>query len=58
MNDVPITNEPVFIVNYYKSKSRVLINGGDIIIETPRTVPNWWCRFWYRTLLGWEWEAI
>jgi len=40
------------------TKSKLVINDGDIIIESPRPLPNWWYRMWYKILLGWKWENV
>lgn len=45
-------------LNIPVDKSKLIINGGDIVIQSARQVPNAWIRFWHRALLGWRWEDL
>jgi hypothetical protein len=38
-------------------RSVLRIGGSMIVIQSSQPVPSAWVRFWYRVLLGWEWEA-
>ena len=44
-----------FYGNQYKSK---LIIGDLMVVMSRNTMPSRWRRFWYRILLGWEWEKV
>lgn len=39
-------------------RSRLVIGGGTVKIDSPRLRPNWFRRFWYWLLLDWTWEAV
>ena len=38
-------------------RSQLNINDG-VIFQFVRPIPSRWHRFWYRVLLGWEWEEL
>ena len=41
-----------------EKRSRLIIAPGELSFQFSRPFPSAWHRFWYRVLLGWEWERI
>ena len=46
------------VYSFQKERSRLVVAKNELSFQFSRPFPSAWHRFWYRVLLGWEWERI